>query len=430
VNRVIRGQKISRSKRIFFLVAIIGVILAGVLALPHHPLVQERRFKDMPLAGFEGNQKTFPDSPIFLYYWGTRLNETKRFDEAVPVLQRAILSDLDAPRLRAALSQSLLALGRTHDAYTQLEQYRRTHPTSEEGVLMLARFYLTVRSYRLAIDLLKPSCQQFPTSAECYALLAIAYNYEGGSQHAAKAAAEAVRLQPKASKYWSLQAQVLLQSQATLAKDSYEQAIRLAPDDYEVQADFAYYLARAQKMEEAEALARTVLKKLPNNLHATSALAIALSSKNAPESLDLLLDGLKGDPKDYLLIQNIIRQLHRLGREKETKEWEKRLIAIQEEKKILTDLRTRLEKNPGDTDALHQFALYYAYEGDAFQCLQYHARAQQAITDAPGPLLAAARDLITANHPQLAEPLLRQLLTRSPNGTQQQEATRLLQHPR
>ena len=90
-----------------------------------------------------------------------------------------------------------------------------------------------------------------------------------------------------------MQAQILKQSHKNEAKAAYEATLRIEPENIEVQADFADFLARSAEYEAARKWAQSVLEREPNNTRAKAALGMALAEQNDPKAFALLRAGLQ-----------------------------------------------------------------------------------------------------------------------------------------
>lgn len=411
------------------LVTLVGTTFAVIwIALPYHPAYQEWRCKDSSLEKLQSLQTQMPENPALYYYLGLRLQEAHRGEEAITALERSVSLNLDNSRTRNALAEAEMALGHSRKAYQAVKQFYDTHPENPEAFLMLGRFYLTTRTFAPAAALLKDATRKFPENAECWALLSIAQQRISDVLEAEKSAAAAVRLRPKESKYWFLQAQILKQANKSEARASYETALQLAPTDAGIQADFADYLARAAQYPAAEELARKVLYRHPDDLRASGALGLALASHNDPAASPLLLKGLQNNPQDILILRTLHLCMVREGKKEDAVRWLKQATLVQAALQEESDLTTKLERYPEDIDTLRRLAAMMGRNGDYFRCLQYQARALRQILDAPAPLLAAALDLEAGGYPQIARRLAQQAQQNSKTPQERSIAAKYLRH--
>ena len=415
-----------KRNRLFIASLMAATALIAWFALPYHPAYQEWRCKDSSLEKLQSLQAQMPENPILLYYLGLRLRETRRSEEAITILQRGAALDLDDARIRNALAEAQMSLGRTRETYQVVRQFYETHPANVEASLMMARFYLTTKSFAPASTLLNEATRQFPQNAECFALLAIAQQRLNDTGRAENSVAMATRLRPQESKYWFLQAQILKQAKKTAARAAYEKALQLSPDDVQVQADFADYLARAADFPAAEKWARSALGKSPDDLRASGALGIVLAERSDPSAFALLRKGLQNDRRDVLVLRSLQRLSARTGRPEEAKQWLEEAVRVQAALQEERDVNVKLEQNPDSPELLRQMALLMARNGDYLRCMQYHARAMRQVADASAPLLAAANDLNREGFPALARRLAEQSLKNSKTPQERREAEAFL----
>lgn len=404
---------VAKRKRWLSAALVCATVAVAWAALPYHPIYQEWLCRESSLEKLQALQTQLPENPVLLYYLGRRFQEAHRGDAAVNALERAVALDIDTPRLRNALAEAQMSVGRNREAYKVVRQFYETHPENPEAFLMMARFYLTTQTFAPAAAVLKDATKKFPDNAECWALRAIAQLRMSDTSGAEKAVAEAVHLRPQESKYWFLQAQILKQSRKSGARAAFEQALQRSPNDLAVQAEFADYLARAADYNAAEKWARKVLRYKPDDLRASGALGLALAQRNDPAASPLLIKGLQNDGQDVLMIRTLHRLAVREGKTADAKRWMKQALLVQNTLQEEADLNTKIEKNPDDAAALRGMAALMGRNGDYFRCMQYQARALRQVADASAPLLAAARDLEAGGFPQLARRLAEQSLQNS-----------------
>ena len=292
---------------------------------------------------------------------------------------------------------------------------------------MLARFYLTTQTFAPAVTLLKEATAKFPQNAECYALLAIAQRRNNNVPGAEEAAATTVRLQPNQAKYWFLQAQILKQSRKNMARPAYERALQLSPNDTQIQAEFADYLARAGDDNAAEKLAKQALQKAPGDLRASGALGLVLANRGDAAAFPLLLKGLQNDRHDILILRTLVRLSAKKADKAEADKWLQEATRVQAAIHKESELNTKLEREPANPIYLKQMAALMGQDGDYLRCMQYHGRAMRQVVDAPRPLLAAAEDLKQGGFFALAKRLAMQSAQNSTTPTERAAAASFLQ---
>src|SRR5579871_586185 len=132
--------------RVLLLVAVAAGTLA-VCAVPYTALYRNARFSRLRLEELAGIQERYVNDPIFLTYFGRRLNERQQFTQALPVLERAAGLDPDSAPARDEWAKALLGTGQVSLAYGQLRQFLGTHPQSAEAYLLLGKYYVTQQDF-------------------------------------------------------------------------------------------------------------------------------------------------------------------------------------------------------------------------------------------------------------------------------------------
>jgi predicted Zn-dependent protease len=159
-----------------YLRAIIAIValspLIAYFVLPYHPSYQEWRCKNQTLERLEQLKTQLPANPSLGYHLGLRLAEAGRIEEALEQLRIAASLDPDSAKIVDAIAATQMLQGNTRPALQLLTAFYEGHPNDVEAPLMLARFFLTTKSFGPALSILRGATQKFSKNAECWALLA------------------------------------------------------------------------------------------------------------------------------------------------------------------------------------------------------------------------------------------------------------------
>jgi len=417
----------AKKRGLFVVIGLCFLAILTAIVVPGIPAYQEWQYQKASLETLRSGQAGQPDSPILLYYLGRRLADAHQPEEAIPVLRRATALAPGSARVQQALVLTLLSTGQTQEAAQIATRSQAAHPDDPDAALLLARVDLATKSYAPAVTALQTVTRQFPQNVEAWALLAIAQRRTGDMQGAVASVSQTTRLRPTESKYWYLQAQIDRQSMQD-PRASYARALSLAPGDVRVKADYADYLARIGDTA-AEKMARETLAQSPDNPIASGALGLTLARRNAPEAYPWLVKAAQSSPTDLQLLIALHKIAVQTGRTSDSKRWLSETLRVQAAHKEEAALNVTLDSHPHDANALRQMASLVARRGDSFGCVQYLARATGQSPDAPGPLLAAARDLQQGGFPELARNLAAQALQSNPTPAERAAAEALLRKP-
>jgi cytochrome c-type biogenesis protein CcmH/NrfG len=417
-----------RKKRIVLGAAILLTAATALFALPYHPVYQERQCQGRSLEELQVLLQRLPENPIVLYYLGRALHQASRSAEAIPLLQRAVALDADTPRLREALVEAQMARGETRGAFDGLRLFLETHPDTPDAYRMLARFYLSVQTLSRAVIVLEEGVKRFPDEDALWALLAHACEKVHDMRRATEAVTRAIALKPDEAEYWLLQAQI--QANAAEARVSYQKALQLAPDDLNLQAEYADFVARKgirEDQDRAERMARQVLAKSGEHPKASAALGLILAERNEfAEALPLLQHALRVNAQDIPILTALQRLNWRAGHTAEAKRWEaalRRAHAYRLEYKRLLDA---VEDNPKDTAFQQQLGRLLGRHGQITPSLRYHGLALGLPPDAPLTLQTAARDLQEGGFSAQARQLAERSLQNSTTDSERMAARELL----
>jgi tetratricopeptide (TPR) repeat protein len=402
-------------------VAFALVLAAGGLALVRSSWYQRRLWEHQPLAVLQQEADAHRNDPAFLYLLGRRLNESKRFDEAAPMLERAAGLDPDGAPQREEWARALLGVGHVSDAFIELRQYVGTHPRSGPGHLALGKFYTLQRALERAEDECATATQLMPESGEAWSFLAAARSSLNNPVGALPAAEKAVALRPNNAGDRLLLASIEGRlGRNSEARAAYEAACRLGPTRADTHREYAQWLldhpAGPDDSGLAEAEARRSIALDDRNAKAQLILGrILLQQRRDADALAPLERAVAINPINPAPLLALKQACHRLGRTEEERRWSREYLLCQQQNALNTHLQDEIARTPTAPAPHRQLARLMAEWGDINECLKHEGAALRCPPDAPPALVAAGRDLLAVGRPEDALPLANQALAAAPN---------------
>ena len=385
----------------------------------------------MSLTQLETIAPTRKNDSRFLYYYGKRLNEKKRFAEADPVLRQAVGLEPNSARLRDQWTQALLGNGLTTAAFGQIKQFIEANPDSAEAHRIFGKFYVTQNSLNRAIEELDRSTRLDPSDAETYYYLAFAHNALRHYQPALEAATQAAEREPANVPYRLLQAAAMIRASAP-ANDiqrTFQMAIKASLGltiEAAARREYARFLLQQPDLTpetaaRAENEARKSLAIDARDPGSRTLLGKALvrqgRSAEAIEPLRVAVKALPFDPSPALTLTQALRAAGQSDAAAERDYLNRQQRAARKR-----DLFAAIEKTPDAAEPRRQMARLLAEEGDAEGCLRHHAKARHLAPDAPLALVAAANDLTETGNADAAILMAQQAVTVSQNSPLTHEA--------
>jgi tetratricopeptide (TPR) repeat protein len=403
----------------------IGLLLAvmipvGLWALTNTPWYHERRWQHQPLAALQRESGAHKDDPLFLYYLGLRLNEAQRYNDAVPVLERAAGLDPDGAKQREEWAQALLGVGQVTSAFIELRQFVGTHPHSGPGHLALGKFYMTQRSLVRAEEEFAAAARLSPDDGETWSYLAVARSDLENPVGALAAAQRAVGLRPNNVNDRLLLASVYGRLNRNVeARTAYELACRLGPDRAETHREHALWLLdhpmRPQDLELAETEARRSIALNNGDAKAYLVLGrILIRERRDAAAIAPLERSTAINPINPAPLLALEQACNRLRRTEEAHRWSLIYLRCQQQNTLNMRLQDALSQNPNDPTPHRQLARLMADWGDVVECVKHEAAALRCPRDTSPALVAAGRDFLAVDRPEDALPLANRALTIMP----------------
>lgn len=384
-------------------------------AVPRHPAYQEWHYSRMSLEQLQHERGEQTDDFRLLYHTGLRLNQRQRFEEALPLLLQAARLRPDEARIREALAQAQMPLGKTGEAFNQLAQFVGTHPASAEGHLQLGKFYLAMKSGEHAQKELERAVALDPQLAAGWAALADARFQFSVDKHAAlEAARRAVQLRPNHPDGVLLLATLLANQYSPEARAAFERASALAPHRPDILQRYADYLMRTgafADLSRAETAARQALALNANASLAHLTLGRALALRGAyTEAIEPLKRAAACDPYDPVAPYELSRLYTHLRQSSEAKSWQGIWLNRQTYQGKRQKLIDAAVAKPYDPTPCGQLAHLLAVHGEVTEAMHYQGLAQGRRADLPSVLIAVAKDLVDGGYEAQAALLARRAL--------------------
>ena len=397
------------------IVLLVSVAAIVAWATPRHPLYQEWRLSHLPLEQLEAECKDVTDDYRLLYYTGLRLNERKRYSEALPLLLQATRLCPDEARIRDAMAQSQMPLGKTGEAFNQLAQFVGTHPDSAEGHLNLGKFYLAMKSGTRAQTELERAVSLNQNLAEGWSALAETRSeFSPDKSAAVEAARRAAQLRPENAEDHLFLAGLLVDQAAPNARREFERALKIAPDRADICRRYAdFLLSTGDKADQAyaETEARRAIALDSTAPQAYLVLGRALMRRGADaEAVDPLKRATTLDPYASAPARELLNLSHRLQHPVEARHWE---AIWRQRQDYLLARQLELDEalaHPNDRSRSRRLAALLGYHGEVLEALRYQGLAQGKLSDAPSVLIQTANDLTAGSYSNRALPLAQRAL--------------------
>ncbi|HEV2471913.1 MAG TPA: tetratricopeptide repeat protein, partial [Chthonomonadales bacterium] len=234
-----------------------GLLACCALALRYlNRAGQIRQFRRMSLHSLALIQRDHLNDPVFLFYFGRRLNDAGSSDQAIPVLERAAGLEPDDGPVRDEWARALLQTGQVTRAFGELRQYLGTHPGSAEAHYLIGKFYFTEGSLAPARSALQEAVRLDAGSGQAWSLLAQALIKTSDTGGAEAAVRKALAIRPDSAEDHVQLASLLAARNLPAADKEFRTAIELAPGNEEAHREYSRYLLAQKRAPEAETQAR------------------------------------------------------------------------------------------------------------------------------------------------------------------------------
>lgn len=100
---------------------------------------------------FENREGIDTSCSYFYFLWGSHAESTKSYAEALQAYQKALVCDSESQIIREKIPVLLIKSGRTEDAVIYLQKQIEQYPLEINFRLMLARLYLQMKQFKLAV---------------------------------------------------------------------------------------------------------------------------------------------------------------------------------------------------------------------------------------------------------------------------------------
>jgi tetratricopeptide (TPR) repeat protein len=240
-----------------------------------------------------------------------------RFNEAQALLQKAVATRPNSFQARFLLGATLVQLNETKAALRELRVAHTLNPRHADARKLLAAQYAIGRQFQEAMALLEPVVDARPYDEEVHLLLIDAHQTSGDAAGAFALALKAAQRFPSSAQVASwLGFQLEFTGRYDEAKDYLRKAIQLDPSypvSYQLLADV---FLKEENYAEAIAWFRKAAEKMPEDVETLLGLAKALvESGEAAQSLEVLLNAARVDPKDARVHLQLSRLHFRMGDE-------------------------------------------------------------------------------------------------------------------
>ena len=221
--------------------------------------------------------RVWPDYALGWKALGTVLALQKRFEEATPALQKALMGLASDPEIHNTLGVALQALGRSSEAEASIRRALELKPTYYEAHINLGRILCALGRTAEAESSLRRALELKPDDCEAHNSLGAFLQEQGRASEAEACYRRALELKPD-SHFAHFNLGIALQDLGRLpeAEASFRRAIELKPDAYQAHTNLGNVLQAVRRFSEAEASYRRALELEPASEATHSNLGSAL----------------------------------------------------------------------------------------------------------------------------------------------------------
>ncbi len=245
--------------------------------------------------------------------------QSRRVEEALRLMDRAIRANPDAAVYRSNLGSMLQGLGRTAEAIQRFGEALRLKPDYVEPHLYLGNLALQQGRWEEAIQSYRRAIELKPDYAQAHNNLGNVRLKQDRLEEAEACFREALRLQPDlAEAHLNLGNVHARQGHSNEAVACFRQAARLKPDYAEAHNNLGNALREQGRLEEALGCLRRALDLKPDFAEARLNLGAVLEDQNRlEEAAECLHQLLRFKPNYAQALNNLGSVLKKLGRLKE-----------------------------------------------------------------------------------------------------------------
>ena len=423
MHRPRNGCSMRRHKTLLSLLfVIVGFAYLAFTLASSSPAGKHWRYARMSLTEQLRLQEQYANDPIFLYHLSSKFNAKGQFNDALPFAERAVGLEPNDAQMRDEWTKAMLGTGQATQAYAQLKQYLAANPNSADAHFLVARYYVTQDKIIQAQKLLEETVALDPKYTRAWAILAPIYIKQGNKKLALTALETTLKLDPNQPGSHLQLAVLLASDNKETARQEFDRALALAPNDLNCREQYAHFLLSNQDFPGAEAQARKAAILNPGSLSANALLGQCLTMENKPtEALPYLNAAIALDPNDPTVAQNLMTAYSQLRKPAQVSQWQARYAQNARYTQEKRDLESAVAIHPEDRVAQRKLAAFLAASGNVDGCLLHNAAAEKAQPDSPRVLVATARDLDKAGYRGQALALVRRITQETHNNVEATE---------
>jgi tetratricopeptide (TPR) repeat protein len=295
-----------------------------------------------------------------------RLQE--QYEELNGIYRKILEEDPGNERVSLALINSLLLGNKEDEALAELERFRKGSDHSDKADLSIARFYVRMKKYEQAIELLRSSLNKNSAPDTHYLLAVVLTQTEQYDK-----ALEQLRLIGKDAEEYesavSLQVRVLrtldrpeqaiellervvqdektrspdmyvmlaalyqLQDKTELGRGAFGRAMSAFPDDDELLYEYGIFLDTVGQQDEAISVMQEVIKRQPKHSEALNYVGYSWADKsiNLDKALDYIRRAVELKPENGYVLDSLGWVYYRLGRYEDARQALEEAVRLSEE---------------------------------------------------------------------------------------------------
>ncbi len=182
------------------------------------------------------------DNPELYYQRAQHYYKTESYDEAISDLKQAIALDSLKPEYYHLLADNLMDYYRSKDALITMVRAAKLFPERIPTLLKLSETQLILKMYEPSLETVARIFGEDPNHPEGHFMMGMNFRGMGEVDRAINAFQTVTEMDPENLDAWLFTADLLYEKDLAIAKDYYEAALSLAPNDPTALHSMAYYL--------------------------------------------------------------------------------------------------------------------------------------------------------------------------------------------
>ncbi len=182
------------------------------------------------------------DNPELYYQRAQIYHKEESYDQSILDVQRAIALDSLKPEYYHLLADNLMDYYRSKDALITMVRAAKLFPERIPTLLKLSETQLILKMYEPSLETVARIFSVDPNHPEGHFMMGMNFRGMGETDRAINAFQTVTEMDPENLDAWLFTADLMYEKDLAIAKDYYEAALNLSPDDPSALHSMAFYL--------------------------------------------------------------------------------------------------------------------------------------------------------------------------------------------